>query len=152
MRAKKAVKLLLPLVLLLVTVIFIWSNSAKDAAASTLQSDGVGEWMRRLFNVEKEPFRFLYENRRKVAHFAEFFLLGLESAAFFLLNLKNEKLAAPCALLLSCLVATVDEGIQYFVPGRVSAFADVCLDTCGALCAIAFVWLARRLFVSVAKK
>ena len=152
MRAKNAFKLLLPLAFLLVTVIFIWSNSAKDAAASSLQSDGVGEWMRRLFNVEIQPFRFLYENRRKLAHFAEFFLLGMESALFFILNFKNKKCSFIFSLLLCVLVAAIDEAIQYFAPGRVCAFSDVCLDTCGALCAIALVWLASRLLLSVSKK
>ena len=152
MSVKNSVKLFLPLFFLLATTVFIWSNSARDAAESALQSEGVGEWMRRFFDIEKQPFRFFYENRRKLAHFAEFFLLGLESAAFFLLNLKNDGRAVSCAILLCALVATIDDGIQYFVPGRVCAFSDVCLDTFGAICAITFVWLARRLFLPIAKK
>ena len=152
MRVKNTLKLLLPLFFLLATVIFIWSNSAKDAAASTLQSDGVGEWMRRFFDVEKQPFRFLYENRRKIAHFAEFFLLGTESALLFLLNLRKNGYAISFAVLLCAVVAVVDEGIQYFVPGRVCAFSDVCLDLCGALCAIVLIWFARRLLLPVSKK
>ena len=151
MNVRKAVKLFLPLLLFVATVVFIWSNSAKDAAESTLQSDGFGAWLRRLFDVEREPFRFLYENRRKVAHFAEFFLLGIESALLFVLNFDKKKLAFPCAFLLCALVAIVDEWIQHFVPGRVSAFLDVCLDACGSFCAILFVWLVRRLCVLVAK-
>ncbi len=134
-------RLYLPLLLIVITLLFIWSNSMMDANASTGQSDLAGRWFRELFDVEKEPFRFLYENRRKVAHFTEFTLLGAESCLFLLLNFRTRVSGYLMGGAACFLVACLDETIQLFSPGRVASFSDVCLDTAGALSGMLFVGL-----------
>lgn len=140
------------LLLLLLTTAFIWSNSLRNAAASTEQSGSFRALFARLFDVQQQPFRFLYENMRKVAHFSEFALLGAE-AAVLPAALKKKWLRYLASAWLFCvLVATVDETIQYFVPGRAAAWADVALDSAGALCGLCLSALFVRLLVRIFKK
>ena len=50
-------RLYLPLLLIVITLLFIWSNSMMDANASTGQSDLAGRWFRELFDVEGIVYR-----------------------------------------------------------------------------------------------
>ena len=126
-------RFLMPLACILVTVLFIWSNSMRNAAASTEQSNFFGEFFKSLFDIEREPFRFIYENRRKVAHFAEFALLGGEICLFLALNFPRRFAFYAFGGLCGVTVAVVDECIQLFSPGRAAALADVALDSAGVL-------------------
>ena len=117
---------------LLLTLQFIWSNSARDAVASTAQSDAVGMWMERLFDVTREPFRFFFDNRRKLAHFAEFFLLGAEMELWMRANGKYTLCSRLTGVGFCLAVAAMDEIIQLFSRGRVASLLDVALDFCGA--------------------
>lgn len=89
---------------------------------------------------------------RKCTHFAAYALLGgltcLSSLGF---------LATPpthfCrSILLTTLYAASDEFHQRFVPGRGPAFADVLLDSAGALCGILFILLAAASILKKQKK
>lgn len=119
--------------IILLTLQFIWSNSARDAAASTAQSDALGVWMERLLDITREPFRFLYDNRRKLAHFGEFFLLGAELELWLRVNSKHTLVSRIVGGGFCLAVAAIDEGIQLFSRGRVASLFDVGLDFCGAL-------------------
>ncbi len=141
---------LILLACMLSTAAFIWSNSLKEAGASTQQSGYFRALFAKLFDVTQEPFRFLYHNLRKVAHFSEFALLGAETA-LFLAPYKERRLLRYLGGLGCCAaVALADEGIQYFVPGRAASFVDVGIDTAGATCGmlllIALAAICRRLF------
>lgn len=140
------------LLLLLLTTAFIWSNSLRNAAASTEQSGSFRALFARLFDVQQEPFRFLYENMRKVAHFSEFALLGAEAAILPAVFEKKRLRRLALAWLFCVLVAAVDETIQYFVPGRAAAVADVALDSAGALCGLCLSALLVRLLCRIFKK
>ncbi|MBQ8175164.1 MAG: VanZ family protein [Clostridia bacterium] len=141
MKIKPRLRVILPLILILLTLVFIWSNSAKDASESRSQSESVASWFKELFDVERQPFRFLYENHRKVAHFLEFALLGSEVSLLLLWNVKRRAGCCMLGIAFCALCATVDECIQLFVPGRACAFSDVCIDTAGSACALIFLFL-----------
>lgn len=126
-------RLVLLLILLAFTLLFIWSNSLRPAELSTAQSDSFGNFFKQIFDIEREPFRFLYENRRKVAHFAEFALLGGETCLLLTLGGARKQRSYWCGALFCLLAAALDEGIQFFVPGRVCAFFDLCIDAAGSL-------------------
>lgn len=136
---------------MLLTVGFIWSNSMRNAAASTEQSGFFKDLFRQMFDITKEPFRFLYNNLRKLAHFSEFALLGAETAGLLLVppvGRRGLRFLSGAGLCL--LVAAVDEGIQLFVPGRVGSLVDIGIDGAGALCgmllAFGVILLCLRLF------
>ena len=120
---------------LLATIGFIWSNSMRNATQSTAQSGFWRDLFRQIFDIEQQPFRFLYENLRKVAHFFEFALLGAE-AAWLLLGRRHRLARLALGFGICLLVAMADEAIQWFVPGRVAALLDVLLDGAGSLCGL----------------
>lgn len=152
MRRRTRLRLVLPLLLIAVTLIFIWSNSLKDATASGEQSDAAASLFCRIFDVERQPFRFLYENLRKVAHFTEFALLGAEVALLFLWNRKREVRFCLLGIAFCAVCAAIDECIQYFVPGRAALLLDVGIDTAGSACALIFLFLLAFLIARIAQK
>ncbi len=114
-------------------VLFIWSNSLRNAERSTVQSDAVLETVAPfLKNVPSHIIRFPRTFIRKTAHIVEFATLGLTLCAALRIPGRNPRRAAGFALVLSVLTASCDELIQRFVPGRSGQLSDVCLDTLGA--------------------
>ena len=128
---------------------FIFSNSAKPAVQSSADSNWLTElinrWMREIgFSFVQFSEGFI----RKFAHFAEYSVLGvmltlsLASHPFF--RGKRRLLLIPLGL---C-IAAIDEGIQFFTPGRDCNPMDVLLDTFGVICGVAFCalisWLKNR--------
>jgi len=78
---------------------------------------------------------------RKAAHFTEYFILYI-----LLYRAMNTKKNADIkifigAILVVFLYACSDELHQAFVPGRVCAFRDVLVDTCGGLTAFLFMFI-----------
>ncbi len=142
----------LAFLLLALTLLFIWGNSIRHADASHTQSSMAQELFRQIFDITKEPFRFLYMNLRKVAHFLEFMLLGGEVIFLFFLYRRGGARDAALGLGFCAAAAIVDEGIQYFVPGRTAAWQDVLLDTVGAACGMLTIGILLLLLLRLFKK
>lgn len=132
---KKALRLLF-----LITLLFIWGQSALPRAASSMESQTL---TKALFGIDT-----LERLIRKSAHFIEYAVLGSE--LFFLLpdflrKLLNESYAGKtgiryAACLLSGLViALIDETIQYF-PERMPEIRDIWIDLAGVLCGTVLAW------------
>ncbi len=67
---------------------------------------------------------------RKVAHFTEFFILGIFTLLVFKdLNIKNIYFYS---IIFCLLIAISDESIQLFIDGRSSQIIDVLIDTLGS--------------------
>ena len=139
----RVARMAIPLLLTVLWIGFIFSNSMRDGAESDEQSHSVQEVIDAIFDsvgldnpVEEGPLR-------KLAHFGEFAVLALlyigdwfglgrlslsssRSVAFFRLFS-----AVPLCFLTAC----VDEFIQRFSAGRAPQLSDVLIDTAGALVA-----------------
>ena len=113
---------------------FIFGHSATPAVYSSAESS----WVTRLVNgffhaVGLGMIRLSEGFIRKAAHFGEYtglgilFVFSLSRYAFF--AGKNRWRLIPAGFFVAC----IDEGIQYFTPGRNASMADVLLDTCGVL-------------------
>ena len=138
-------------VLVILTVGAIWALSITPAITSSEQSNVV---TMTVVNPPSESASITQEAKgpsmtymitlvRKMAHFAEFGVLG------FLWALLGLFQWYPAMWLYGLGVALVDEGIQYFVPGRAAAVTDVTIDYCGFFCGFALVmvvarWLERK--------
>ena len=136
------------LVLVILMLAFIWCNSLLPGELSLKQSEGVLKLIEPLVNAVTRVLNAAgYDVDehlvvRKMAHFAEFAVLG---ALMFLLFVKPDgrsRYLLPAGLCLAA--AGVDEGIQIFAVERGPALRDVLLDFCGSsvgILAAAFVVL-----------
>lgn len=106
---------------------FIFANSLTPASASTEES-------RSFFTAFLSLFPHItHRIVRKIAHLAEYALLGAHLSFAPILLPMRARATYPLTLLFGAAVALLDEGIQYFVPGRGASFADVLLDFAGYL-------------------
>lgn len=129
--------------LLLATVIlytaYIFSYSMDNAAESTEKSGFVTELFQKICDALKLDKEVSEGVIRKIAHFAEFALLGVLSivcADLFKLAGKTVY-----ALFYSLSVSVIDEHIQLYSVGRASSVNDVMIDFAGALAGVFIVTL-----------
>ena len=130
-KTKRVLNIVL-ILLVVLTVFFIWHNSSMSREASSNMSNGLLEKLRpyaEILGISIKDDILL----RKLAHIAEYALLGMEVGLLFLLNGRNELRNFLQTLLLCILVAALDEVIQLNV-GRNGHIHDVMLDGFGALC------------------
>ena len=126
---KRNEKLLI--VLIVLTLAFIWGNSLLNADQSSAMSSFVRDLVQKLFpgllSIDAEESSHLI---RKLAHGTEYLLLGAE-LSLLLFRFRGRPLSLP--LLLGTLAALFDETIQLFSAGRGSAVKDVWIDLGGFL-------------------
>lgn len=136
----------------ILVVLFIWSNSLRNADRSTVQSDTVLTTLAPfLKDVPKDTIRLPRTLIRKAAHITEFAALGLTLCAALSAPARRYRRAAVMALTLSSLIASSDELIQRFVPGRSGQLSDVCLDMLGAALGI-LLYLGVKYFLGSVRK
>lgn len=126
-----------------VTTGVIFYLSLLPAGVSSQQSDQMALPLINATGAGGDFFDQLFVFVRKMAHFAEFFGLGL------LWGLYGRLRYLRGMWLYGLLVGVADEMLQYFTPGRAPGFWDVALDYCGYFCGFALVfaladWRKRR--------
>lgn len=116
------------MVLLILNLVFIWGNSMLPAEVSQKISDCVLEL---LPEIPDQPVQEEAESHliRKLAHFAEFMVLGMLLSWLAALLKRKWWLPIPVGTVAAC----IDETIQMFVPGRGPGLLDVGIDSCGVL-------------------
>lgn len=119
------------LALVIFWTLFIFARSAQPSAVSTQESESVRQ---PLSQIVQSPLSATFV--RKLAHFTEFCVLGVLSAALMCTRRKKAPRAFLYAAMLCLTVAFCDETIQLFVPGRAGLLTDVWIDTSGALIGI----------------
>ena len=132
------------IILLIITVLwiaFIFSNSIKNAEQSTNASNFVIKMLKAMFG---DNIEFLKNIIRKLAHFAEFSVLGM-----LLKLVKNrfekEKISIINIMFVGLFCALCDETIQLFSEGRSGQISDVWIDFSGILFGITAVLLINWL-------
>ncbi|MGN0571776.1 MAG: VanZ family protein [Candidatus Fimenecus sp.] len=139
---------------ILLTVAFIFYNSAQPVSKSQKASATVAETIASISpNGGETPdgWRSFADYVRKAAHAVEFFVLGIElSLLFFVLFRKHTVQAIWNVLSLALCTAVIDESIQ-ILSGRGPKVQDVLLDFCGALCAIVTVGILTAVGIAVCK-
>ena len=121
------------LCLIVGTVVFIFRRSTLPPEESTKESNIVGEIIEEIFPPETPVGGYVQKNLRKLAHFTEFFVLGLEVALYVSLFIRK-KLAVLLSVPFGFIVGLCDETIQIF-SGRGPSIFDVLIDFSGFLCA-----------------
>lgn len=133
-RGDSGVKMYIRLILLalmLVTVVYIFSNSARSQEESTEQSDTVKEIVDEVIPDAVPAKPDIIENIRKLAHFTEFGLLGVEVALYVIIfERRRLALALPLSFALPFAVGFLDESIQV-LSSRGPSITDVWIDVGG---------------------
>ena len=126
-------------VVIIITIAVIWGHSLLGREASSEESSFVMALLTPLLELFVGKGNVTEHLVRKLAHFCEFFILGIELQLFFSL-LNSRKSAVRLALSHGLFTALVDETIQVF-SGRGPMIQDVWLDfsgvTAGSLIALA---------------
>lgn len=123
---------------IIITVGFIWFNSARAKEQSSKSSEKVyvtvKEVVDTVFGEDVVPVT--HDGIRKTAHFFEFMALGAEFCALYI-TLKRESFKGYLEILpFGLYVSAIDEGIQ-ILSDRGPEVRDVWLDYSGYLCALA---------------
>jgi len=131
------------IILVVLTLCFIWGNSLMPASISGVFSERIKELIN-LFLSGVGSRETLAGDRvlRKVAHASEFGLLGME-LSFLFRNVLKERLTAVTFSGLA--VAVIDETIQLFSAGRSSQLKDVWIDFAGFLLGVLMIWFVGRI-------
>ena len=133
-------------ILLVLTLCFIWGNSLLGREDSAELSGSIYSWLIKHGCPIKSEHVL-----RKMAHFGEFGLLGVELSGLAFLRSgfhgRPGVLAGPAALL----IAAADETIQFF-SGRAAQLTDVLLDFFGAVTGILILALLIFLIMKYRKK
>ena len=123
---------IITVLLLILWVVFIFSNSMDNADASTLKSGAVLALLRRILGSEGAALtEFIV---RKTAHFTEFAIEGTRPLQF---------LGWP--LLAGLMTALTDETIQLFSLGRSSQVTDVWIDFAGVVTGTLLAFLVQAI-------
>ena len=135
---------------------FIFFQSLRSAAVSSVSSGRLTRLLQWLLHTDA-PVETLEHFVRKLAHFAEFFILGAlvlgTLAAFGAVVCGDfwQRLFAPAALT-GLLTALCDETLQLLSPGRSAQISDVWLDWAGYLCGLILCRILLKTVVKSAKK
>ena len=141
---------IITVLLLILWVVFIFSNSMDNADASTLKSGAVLALLRRILGSEGAALtEFIV---RKTAHFTEF---AIEGVLLFLVvkgytTRPLRFLGWP--LLAGLMTALTDETIQLFSLGRSSQVTDVWIDFVGVVTGTLLAFLVQAILESQEKE
>lgn len=144
MNWKKDITILVVLVL----IFLIWHNSWLSAAASDYDSRRVARLMEPLFRWfgVKWSMSYIDDVVRKMAHAFEYMVLCIAMFIAFgaATKLRGWRRFVPVMIIVVA-VASIDETIQLFSPGRAGMWQDVVLDSCGGLLGFIIASIVRWL-------
>lgn len=117
------------LLLVILWMIFIFVMSSFDATSSSNQSNFIVDIITSIINIKDIGLLSLII--RKLAHFTEYFILGILVINMFNRdNISNKYLIS---IILCIIYACTDEIHQFFVPGRSCQVTDVIIDSMGSI-------------------
>lgn len=131
-------------------VLFIWHNSLQTAVLSDSRSLAVLAMVRKwaVYVGMAHPEVLTNHMIRKAAHVFEYFLLGNSLRLALQYVPSGRALASVYTVLIGLVIASIDEYLQLFSPGRGAQVQDVGIDTCGVLlgCLVmsGLLWVWRR--------
>ena len=118
------------LLLVILWMVFIFVMSSFDATSSSNQSNFIVDIITSIINIKDTGLLSLII--RKLAHFTEYFILGI--LVINLITRYDKKIII--AILLCIIYATSDEIHQIFVPGRSCQITDIMIDSLGSIIGI----------------
>ncbi len=114
------------------TVLSFFVQSALPPAVSAAESDSISAILENIIPSNTPVGRFFHDNLRKIGHFAEYGLLGIETALLLMLFVKRGMREFFISSVSALFIAFLDETFQIF-SGRGASISDVWLDFSGFL-------------------
>lgn len=133
------------LAIIIATLAFIWSSSLKSIAVSSGESAKALEILRPYLEFFVGKGNATDHLVRKIAHFAEYFLLGLELSLFISVRRRVDTQGVANCLFAGLAAAVIDESLQ-IISQRGSLVSDVLLDFCGVAAGITVTLLFYAVF------
>ena len=130
MSAAKKIFCILLVLLVFLTVAFTFYNSSLPPQESSEQSDTVGGIIAEIIPPETQVGGFIQKYLRKIAHFTEYGLLGIEFALLLVFFSKKKFSFFIKGFFFSGTVALLDETIQIFSK-RGPSVEDIWIDIGG---------------------
>ena len=138
MMSNKTVRII-AIVLLILTLAFIWGHSMRSHDDSKAESRAILEWIAGMLSKLGIDIDTSNDHPlRKLAHFAEFSVLGVSLALIMLTGSGYSRQRSLNCVFVGMAVALIDETIQIF-SGRGSLVSDTWLDLSGALAGMLLV-------------
>lgn len=141
------------IVLIILTIGFIFNNSRKPVEESNKSSEIVADKITQAVE-NKDNFittffqNIVVDNVRKTAHAVEFFVLGIEiSTLSFILKKKFKPQSLWNILTAALVVAVADESIQ-ILSARGPKVRDILIDFCGAVAGFLLALLIKFIITS----
>lgn len=133
-------------IIIILIIVFIWNNSYQDSTYSyNLSMFFTMNIQPLLIKFDFHPnLKILDTYVRKLAHLTEFMALGTIIYYKFKQIFKTH--ITKKSILLTICIASLDEIIQIYTPGRTATITDVLLDTVGSIIGILIMKSLLKLF------
>lgn len=133
-------------IVLILYIVFIFSNSLTPADISSENSGFALQLAHRIFNMVGIQALWLTDHVvRKCAHFAEYALMGILLLQSMRCMPRARGVGGRLHLAAGFFVPFMDETLQLFTEGRSGQISDVWLDMSGALCGTMLCMLVIKL-------
>ena len=132
---------------------FVFFRSSMNADDSTVESESMLDFLINFFKSFGISVEMSENIIRKLAHFAEFFVIGglLMSCAYSFDRFKPYRYSF-AALFVGLFTAVIDEFIQLFFEGRSAEITDVLIDFSGVLTGALFMLLFYFIYIKIRYK
>lgn len=140
----KRIKKIILWTIVIAYTLWIFHNSAQTGKVSANLSQTLSY---RIYDslqfLHFMPFKLFHTLIRKFAHFSEYALLGIlvSIVSSYTIQERQQKLVV---ILWMILVPILDEGIQYFTPGRSAELRDCIIDMCGFVFGFLITYLIKK--------
>ena len=159
-RRRKQVFTIIISILVTALYIRILLFSLTPAVVSTQQSITVSEYIVNFIertlsislNLSEVQFSRFENFIRKAAHFSEYAMLGFLLYSIPMVWEKRNFKPAFYIFLAIVILASVDETVQLFVPGRAGRVTDVLIDGAGGIFGILFLRMFFGIYASIKQK
>ena len=133
------------ILLVIIWMIIIFIMSSFNSTESSNQSNFIVNIISNIFNINNIELLSLII--RKIAHFTEYFILGL--LVYNMIYNYNKKIHI--SIIICILYAISDEIHQLFVPGRSCQFIDILIDSTASILGIYLLYLLYKYILSKKK-
>ena len=133
-------------IIIVLIITFIWSNSYQNSTNSyNLSMFFTTNIQPLLIELGLHPNVTILDTYvRKLAHLTEFMALG--AVIYYTFKQIFTTHIAKKSILLAICIASLDEVIQIYTPGRTATIGDVLLDTTGSMIGILIMKVLLKLF------